>query len=241
MRALGGPVSRGARDWSFRLLGAAVIVMAAQEYLAGHLGVHTGELYGRRPGFLPLLPAAAMIALWLVQAGAGLALIAGWKRNAAVRVAALATVAALTQHYFNQKMFLVLTLAAFAIDPPDSEEAGPSTGAVRGQLLLLYIASVAFKLRDGFASGDSLAATLEQLGDRGLSPWIVLPLAAAPVMSKLALVAEAALPFALLRYPRFGVAGVVLLHLGLALCLPGIWPYTLTACAAALLFLPPFR
>ena len=37
-------------NWPDRLLGAAVVVMAAQEYLAGHLGVHAGELYGRRPG-----------------------------------------------------------------------------------------------------------------------------------------------------------------------------------------------
>ncbi len=64
-------------NWPDRLLGAAVVVMAAQEYLAGHLGVHAGELYGRRPGFLPLLPAGVMIALWLIQAAAGFAMLSG--------------------------------------------------------------------------------------------------------------------------------------------------------------------
>lgn len=234
-------VSREALAWSYRLLGAAVIAMAAQEFAAGHLGVHAGELYGRRPASASLLPAGGMIALWLIQGGAGLALIAGWKRNAAVRIAAFATFAALTQHYFNQKMFLALTLAALSIEPPDSEEPGLALRAVRLQLLILYAASAAFKLRDGFASGDSLAAALEQLRDRGLTPWIVLPLAAAPFLSKLAIAAELALPVALLRAPRLGVAGVLLLHLGFAACLPGLWPFTLAACAAALLFLPPFR
>lgn len=241
MLALARPVSRAALEWSFRLLGAAVIVMAAQEFLAGHLGVHTGELYGRRPAFLPLLPAGGMIALWVIQAGAGAALIVGWKRHLVLRAAAVAVFLALTQSYFNQKMFLALTLLALSIEPPDSEEAGPSIQAVRAQLLLLYVASAAFKLRDGFGSGESLAAALEQLADRGLTPWIVLPLAAAPLLSKLAIAAEAALPFALLRTPRAGIAGVVLLHLCFALCLPGLWPFTLTAVAAALLFLPPFR
>lgn len=241
MRPLSGGVSRGALDWSYRLLGAAAVVMAAQEYAAGHLGVHAGELYGRRPAFLPLLPAAGMIALWLLQAGAGFVLISGRKREGAARLAALVTFSALTQHYFNQKMFLALTLASFAIEPPDSGKAGPAVKAVRAQLILLYIASAAFKLRDGFGSGESLSAALEQLADRGLTPWIVVPLAAAPLLSKLAIAAELALPVALLRAPRGGVAGVFLLHLGFALCLPGLWPFTLTACAAALLFLPPFR
>lgn len=241
MLSLNRGVSRAALDWSFRLLGAAVIVMAAQEFLAGHLGVHAGELYGRRPAFLPLLPAAGMIALWLVQALAGLALMSGRYRKTALRIAAGAIFLALTQSYFNQKMFLAITLLALSIEPPDSEEAGPSIQSVRAQLLLLYIASAAFKLRDGFGSGASLAAALEQIGDRGLTPWIALPLAAAPLLSKLAIAAELALPVALLRAPRAGVAGVVLLHLGFALCLPGLWPFTLTACAAALLFLPPFR
>lgn len=241
MLALNRGVSRGALEWSYRLLGAATSAMAIQELAAGHLGVNAGELYGRRPSFFPLLPAGAMIALWLAQAGAGLALIAGWNRSAAVRFAACAVLLALTQSWFNQKMFLALTLLALSIEPPDSEEAGYSVRTARLQLLLLYLASAAFKLRDGFGSGESLMAALEQIRERGLTPWIVLPVAAAPLLSKLALAAEAALPFALLRSPRLGVAGVVALHLGFAACLPGIWPYTLTACAAALLFLPPLR
>lgn len=249
-------VSPAALEWSYRLLGAAAVAMAAQEAASGHLGVHAGTLYGRRPEFLPLLPAAAAVALWLAQAGAGFALLTGWKRRAAVRLAAAAMLAGLTQSFFNQKMFLALTLLALAIDPPDprapalASEPGPAVRAARLQLVLLYLASAAFKLRDGFGSGASLTAALEQVRDRGLAPLIPaaatlalmasLP-AAVKALSWLTLAVEAALPLALIRRPSWGVAGAAALHLAFAACLPGLWPFTLTACAGALLFLPPER
>jgi hypothetical protein len=225
-------VSPAALAWSYRLLGIAVAAMALQEAEAGHLGVNAGALYGRRSGFLPLLPVAAMAALWLIQIAAGAAVALGWRRNAALRVAAAAVALGLTQSYFNQKMFLLLLLTSLALE---------SMQAARAQLLLLYLASAAFKLRDGFGSGASLTALLEQVRDRGLAPWIVLPLAAAPALSKLALAGEALLPLALWKRPRAGVAAAVAMHLSFALFLPGLWPFTLTACAAALLFLPPLR
>ncbi len=225
-------IERGPRDWSYRLLGLAVAAMALQEAEAGHLGVNAGLLYGRRAGFLPLLPVAGMIALWLIQIAAGAALAAGWKRRIALSVAAAAAFASLTQSYFNQKMFLALTLLALALESPE---------LAKNQLLLLYAATFAFKLRDGFWSGASLTATLEQVRDRELTTWLTLPLAAAPLASKLALAAEAAVPLALWKKPRWGAAGAFVLHLGFAACLPGLWPFTLTVWAVALLFLPPFR
>jgi hypothetical protein len=257
VRALiGRGVPGPAVAWSYRLLGAALAALALQEFLAGHLGVHAGELYGRRPDFLPLLPSAAMIALWLLQIGAGLALATGWRRRGALRVAVAAAALSLTQSYFNQKMFLTLTLAALAIDPPDPEDPalasdpGPAVRAARLQLLLLYLASAAFKLRDGFASGASLTAALEQVYERGLDAAVpaagLLSLLAAvsfaaKALSCSTLAAEAVLPFLLLRRPLAGVRLAFGLHLAFALCLPGLWPFTLTACAVALLFLPPFR
>ena len=222
-----------ALTWPYRLLGLAVAAMALQEAEAGHLGVQAGALYGRRPGFLPLLPAAAMIALWLLQIAAGASIALGYKRSWAMRAAAAATLISLTQSFFNQKLFLLLTLAAVELDP--------SLDAARAQLILLYVASAAFKLRDGFGSGASLAALLEQVRDRGLAPWIAVPLAAAPLLSKLALAGEALLPIALWKTPRAGVAAACAMHVAFALCLPGLWPFTLTACACALLFLPPLR
>lgn len=221
-------VSNG-REWAYRLLGLASAAMALQEAESGHLGVNAGLLFGRRPAFLPLLPVAVMILVWLVQIGAGAAVAANYRRRVALVIAATATAVSLTQGWFNQKIFLGLTLFALALD---SEELA------RRQLLLLYIASVLYKLRDGFWTGASLTAALTQIQDRGMSPWIVLPVACAPLLSKLALAGEALAPAALSKRPRLGVAGVVVLHLGFAACLPGLWPFTLTCAAAALLFLP---
>lgn len=230
--------------------------MALQEAACGHLAVHSGELYGRRPHVLPLLPPAAAAALWALQAAAGAALAFGARRPLAARVAAAAVLVGLTQTYFNQKMFLFLTLAALSLRAPGAGDAGPGrdpgpgVAAARAQLLLLYAASAAFKLRDGFWDGSSLRATLEQLAQRGLSgavpselllgllaavPW------AAALLSSAALAAEAALPALLPARPRTGAALVFLLHAAFALCLPGLWPFSLACAAGALLFVPPAR
>lgn len=159
----------------------------------------------------------------------GAALFLGWKRKTAVRVAAALVALSLTQSYFNQKMFLFLLLASLALESPR---------AARAQLLLLYIASAAFKLRDGFWTGASLTALLQQIADRGLAPIVVLPLAWAPLASKLALIAEGLIPLALWKKPVTGVAAVVLLHAGFSLCVPGIWAFTFACVGASLLFLP---
>lgn len=215
--------------WTDRLLGAALIVLAAQEYLGGHLGVATGELYGRRAAFFPLLPAAAMIALWLLLVAAGALLASGRRRDIALTIGSAALALSLTQSYFNQKMFLLLVLVSLALESPK---------AARAQLLLLYIASAAFKLRDGFASGAALSALLTQIRVRDLAPFVALPLSLAPLAAKLSLAAEALLPLALWKSPRAGVAGVIALHLGFCLCVPGIWAFGLACAGAALLFLP---
>lgn len=226
------PVSPAALEWSHRLLGIACAAMALQEAQSGHLGVAAGVLYGRRPAFVPLLPPWVDALLWLVMIAAGAALCLGWRRKLAIRVAAVAVALSLTQAYFNQKMFLLLTLTALALESPET---------ARAQLILLYIASAAFKLRDGFASGASLTALLEQVTARGLAPFVALPLSLAPLASKVALAAEALIPVALWKMPNVGVAAVAALHIAFSLCLPGIWPFTLTCVAAALLFLPSKR
>lgn len=230
MRALTLPAKPWAEDLCLRLLGVALAALALQEALSGHLGVSAGALYGRRPAFLPLLPPMAMGAVWLGQIAAGALITLDLKRRPALWAAAALCGLGLTQAYFNQAMFLFLTVLALALD---------SVPAARAQLLLLYAASAAFKLRDGFWTGDSLSALLEQVRDRGMSPVIALPASAARPLSIAALLLEIALPLALLRYPPEAVAAAIVLHAAFALGLPGLWPFTLTCAAAALLFLTP--
>lgn len=230
MRALNRPVSPWALECSYLLLGLALAALALQEALAGHLGVSAGALYGRRPAFLPLLPPLFMGCLWLGQIATGGMIALGLKRKQALRAAAVLCGLGLTQAYFNQAMFLFLTTLALALE---------SVPAARAQLLLLYIASAAFKLRDGFWTGESLRVLLEQVRDRGMSPLVDLPVSAARPLSVAALLLELALPFALLRYPPEAVAAAIVLHAAFALGLPALWPFTLTCAAAALLYISP--
>lgn len=236
--------------WMYRLLGAALAGLAVQEWLNGHLQGHAGQLWLRRLPALPLLPPAAAAALWAAQAACGLGLSFGVARRAATRLGTALLCVSLTQCWFNQKMMLALSLLALALDPPDPEEPGfadrprPGLALIQAQLLLVYAATVLYKLRDGFWSGDALLALFEQLRARGLSG--LLPAAAlgarltagrAATLSTLVLAAEAAIPPALILRPRRGFIGVVALHAALALFMPGIWPFTAAMAGAAVLFL----
>jgi len=95
---------------------------------------------------------------------------------------------------------------------------------VRAQLVIVYAFSALNKLTHGFASGDSLANLL-----RLSSP-------SARVLSGAVIAAELALPIVLLRFPRVGLAGVVMLHLGFGLLVPGVWSFALAMIAMATLF-----
>jgi hypothetical protein len=150
-------------------------------------------------------------------------------------------------------MLLTLTFLALALDPPDPRADGfasaprPELALAGGQLLLLYLASAAFKLRSGFCAGDSLVSLFSGLRDRGLSgslsaadmiAWLSATPGRAPALSIAVVAAEASLPFLLYFRPLWGLAGVVALHLSFSLWMPALWPFTLTATALALLFLP---
>lgn len=228
MRALNRPVEPWALECSYVLLGLALAALALQQAVSGHLGVAAGALFA--PHLLPSLPPLARGVLWLAQIAAGAMIALGLRRGPALWAAAALMGFGLTQSYFNQGMFLFLTTLALALD---------SVPAARAQFLLLYMASAAFKLRDGFWTGDSLRAALEQVRDRGLSPLVDLPVSAARPLSVAALLMEIALPFALLRYPPEAVAAAIVMHAAFALGLPGLWPFTLTCAAAALLYISP--
>lgn len=223
--------------WSYRLLGAALAGVAVQEWAAGHLRGQAGELWLRHLPAVPLLPPAAAVVLWILMIACGACVAWGFGRRAAVVAGTLLLLVSLTQCWFNQKMLLTLTFLALALDPP--EQDAQAFGLVKAQLLLVYAASAVFKLRDGFLSGDALAALVEQMGTRGLHGLLpVSALGHLGALSVLVLAAEALIPFALVLRPRAGAAAVFALHAGLALFLPGIWPFSLTMAGAAALFLP---
>jgi hypothetical protein len=237
--------------WSYRLLGAALTGLAVQEMANGHLRGHAGELWLRHLAFIPLLPPPVAVLLWILQIACGAAIALGLLRRHAVRVSAAILCVSLTQCWFNQKMLLALTFLALALDPPEPDRtdfeaaANPVLGLVQAQLLLVYAASVAYKLRDGFQHGEPLLAVFTQLSARGLhglGPTATLGawLAASPThtswLSIAVLTAEATVPLLLVVRPRAGFYGVVVLHSAMALLMPGLWPFSATMAGAAALY-----
>lgn len=245
------PSSR-AVQWSYRLLGAALAGLAVQEFTSGHLRGQSGELWLRHLPTIPLLPPVAAGLLWVLQIACGSAVAFGLLRLHAVRLSAALLCVSLTQCWFNQKMLLALTFLALALDPPEPSHTdfettvNPVLGLVQAQLLLIYAASVAYKLRDGFGNGEPLSALFTQMNARGmhglgptaaLGAWLNSSPSHASWLAIAVLLAETAIPLILVFKPRLGVYGVVALHAGMALFMPGLWPFSATMTGCAVLFL----
>ena len=235
MRLLDDRFDRRSVAWFFRLYGIALVVDVAAELTAGVWGVHTGALYPwRHLGVIPLYPARGLALEWALRGIAGL-LLAGCPGrprvvSLAVRVLVPVLFVALLERYSNHGVLLLLIALFLSIQPPDlsrpsfDEEPHPALGLVRAQLVIVYAFSALNKLTHGFASGDSLANLLP------------CSLPSARVLSWGVIAAELALPIVLLRLPRAGLVGVVLLHLGFALLVPGVWSFALAMIAMAALF-----
>jgi hypothetical protein len=99
----------------------------------------------------------------------------------------------------------------------------------RAELAIVYLASGVNKLLHGFTSGEVISIVTQ------------LPLSAARPLAIGVIVLELALPFVLVRSPRIGIAGVVCLHAGIGVVMPGLWSFALTMIALAVLFVPPPR
>jgi hypothetical protein len=155
----------------------------------------------------------------------------------------------LTQVYENQKTLLGLVALFVALEPPSERESAASRAShpvawlLRAQLFVVYLFSAGNKLESGFASGEVLSNTLAQvlaMPSGALVPRAVVEALAAPGVARAAsvavLAAELALPLVLLARPWWGVAGVVALHVGFSLVMPGVWAFTLVMIALAWLF-----
>jgi hypothetical protein len=221
--------------WFLRLYGIALVLDVAAEVRAGVWHVHTSQLYPwRHVGIVPLYPAYGLAIEWALRAFAGGALVLGARRpravGVAVRVAALVLFVAVLERYSNHGVLLCLVAFYLSIAPPDltrpsfAQDAHPALGLVRAQLVIVYLFSGLNKLTHGFGRGDSLANLLALRPDT------------ARVLSWAVIAAELALPAVLLRWPRAGVTGVVLMHVVFALLVPGVWSFAIAMIAMAVLF-----
>ena len=226
--------------WFLRIFGLAVIVDVLTELASGVWHVHTGELYPWRSlGFLPLYPARGLAIEWALRVLAGAAIVASPRRvrviGPALRVLAAVLFVSCVERYSNHGALLFLVALFTSLAPPDVSRpdfeaaAHPALGLVRAQLVIVYGFSALNKLTHGFANGESLT---NLLATRTTLAGIARPLSWA------VLAVEIALPFVVIRYPRPGLVGVVLVHLGFALVVPGVWSFGLVMIAMALLWSP---
>lgn len=213
------------------LFGLALVVEVLTDVTAGGWAVHTGALYPWRwIRLVPLYPTWLVAVLWAATAASGLAIALGRVPALARRLAAAATFLTVVERYSNHGvlLFLVALFLSLGDDDPRApafdDEPHPTLGLVRAQLLLVYVTSALNKLAHGFASGHSLA---------NLLGW---DLSVARPLSLAVIAAELLLPVLLVLRPKAGMAGVVLLHLGFALVMPGLWSFGLAMTAAAVLF-----
>ncbi len=213
------------------LFGLALVVEVVTDVTAGGWAVHTGALYPWRwIGLVPLYPTWLVALLWALTTASGAAIALGRLRGVARGVAAVATFSAVVERYSNHGVLLFLVALFLSIGDDDPSDPGwgerphPSFGLVRAQLVLVYGTSALNKIVHGFASGQSLA---------NLLGW---DLSLARPLSLAVIAAELLLPVLLLLRPRVGLAGVVMLHLGFALVMPGLWSFGLAMTAAAVLF-----
>ena len=218
-----------------RLYGIALVVDVLVELGAGVWDVHTGQLYPwRHLGILPLYPARGLAIEWGLRALSGLALAFGARQPQlvalAVRILVPVLFVAVLERYSNHGVLLFLIALYLSIAPPDltrpafDQEPHPALGLVRAQLVIVYVFSALNKLTHGFGRGDSLANLL------------ALPPGTARILSWSVIAAELALPIVLYRWPRLGLAGVVVMHVTFALLVPGVWSFALAMIAMALLF-----
>ena len=223
---------------SFRLFevlyGAALLTEVATDAWSGSLDVHRGVLYPWRwIRVVPLWPPWVLVVVWALLAASGLALVVGRLRPVATRLAALLTFAWVVTRFSNHGALLFLVALFLALAPPSPESpdfeqiAQPNLGLVRAELAIVYVFTALNKLAHGFQGGTSLENLL------GWRLEVTRPL------SILVVVAELALPILLVLAPRLGIAGVLALHLGFVLAMPGLWSFALTMLAMSCLFLPP--
>lgn len=214
------------------LFGSALVVEVLTDVLTGGWGIHTGRLYPwRYIGVVPLWPPSLLAIVWALTVASGIAFALGALRPLAPRLAAVLMFAWVIERYSNHGALLFLVAFYLALAPPrpaasDFEEARhPNLGLVRAQLLIVYVFSALNKISHGFPRGESLANLV------GWRLELARPLSIAVVL------AELALPVLLVRSPRVGVVGVVLLHLGFVVLMPGLWSFALVMVAMSVLFL----
>lgn len=232
-------------DLYFRLLAATLVGLVLADIHNGMWALQAGRIYPyRHVPIVPLYGSAGLVVEWAAFLASAAGLWLGVRRTVAVRLAAAAMLASLTQHYSNHGALTFIVLLFTALRPPhgDADLLAPNMLLVRWQLAIVYVFSALNKLIADFAGGRTMENLYLALRDPIVSREWFAPLFRPPGVAPFSIAiiaAELAIPLLLSRRPRAGIALVLLLHGGITLLMPGLLPFALVMLAMSVLYLVP--
>jgi hypothetical protein len=225
----------------FLLFGLSLLSRTISDLLMGRFSVATGELYQYRQRFdFPRYGTALFIfevAVLFVAAGL---LIARKNVRLASGLLILGTSMAMTQMFQHQKMLFLVVAFALVVSPRGLNAA--SVYFLRIQIVVVYVFSVVSKISTGFLESQVTLGAIEYSvrGDEMRAAFLipVLKYLKNAPLNEFVIGFELLVPVLLLTVPRVGFFAAVILHLGMAVFLANVLPFSLLMIALALLYFP---
>lgn len=216
-----------------RLILLTVLINVASEIVDGLWRAHTGDLFNRYFIVPPVQSIFVPLSLWVA-----LSVLALWElfvhRQMRLRLLGVVFVLSTVQNFSNHKLLLCIVLFFLCLDESEPGECVHSPGhtLICQQTYIVYLMAVMHKISTGFYDGTSLKNLFWNLRTQGHTSWIVERIQLiidgpwSVTLSTLVIAVQLALPFSLQRFPRVGLLTLVVFHVGMALCMPGLWTFT---------------
>lgn len=192
-------------------------------------GIHSGTLFPYRHINLglPLYSTNILIAEWTLGLLGAVLLITGKIRIAALLIF-VSFALSLTQMFQNQKLLILIIAFSLLLDSKKN-----SVFFLKWQLILIYLFSSIHKINGQFVTGetmrllfvDILKINFEYTWPLKIFSWIIIG-------------CELIIPVLLMKWPKIGIALVILFHGGMCLLMPDISSFSLAMISLALLFYP---
>lgn len=200
-------------------------------------GIHSGDLFPYRRGgvtSLPLYPQWLLAIEWVIIFSASLALIVN-RIRLGILLATLGMAMSLTQMFQNQKLLILIVLAALLFEQLtlQNEKDAPVKSFLKWQIVLVYFFSAFHKILDSFSRGEVLQAIAEKV----LHLPITFNLETYAAFSWAIIIAELLAPLLLLLKPGWGIIFVIVLHSGMSFFMPNILAFSFVMVALSFLFL----
>ncbi len=206
-------------------------------YEVNRWAIHRYEAYPYRYiGIIPLYSTSGLLFEWLFIL-VGAVLVHTERIRWGALLCCVGLLMSLSQTFQNQKILLLLISLGLLLGPPmnklTEKSQNESVRFLKWQLYLVYAISAINKIFDQFGSGETLQLILQSIWNYQLPNHFMYVL-----VSWLIIVGELGMPLLLLHQPRLGISLVFILHIGFALAIRDVWPFSLAMLALSFLFLP---